>query len=243
MAAVTAGVVAAGAAAYSANRQSKAAKDAAKAQGRAAADSNALQYQMYQQNRRDMADWMEGGRVGLKEYMSMLGLPAISAQGANAGALPAAAQPAAQNTAQPQQAAFDRFRNTPGYQFRMQEGLRGVQASAAARGGLMSGAALKSLNRYAQGVADQSFGDHINRLASLAGIGQTANTAVGQWGQNYANQAGQNLIGAGNARAQSMYAQGQAASGLASNLAGIGGMLGGYFSNRPQGSGWGWGGI
>lgn len=99
----------------------------------------------------------------------------------------------------------------PGYQFGLQQGLDNIQNSAAARGGLYSGAALKGLTRYANDYATTKYGDawnrlqndttgRWNRLASLAGIGQTATNQTQQAGQNYANQAG--AIGMSNANAQ-----------------------------------------
>ncbi len=79
------------------------------------------------------------------------------------------------------------FTQTPGYQFAFDEGRRAVDASASARGMLDSGARLRELTRYGTGMAEQGYGQYANRLASLAGIGQTAtNTGVAQ-GQGYAS--------------------------------------------------------
>jgi hypothetical protein len=107
---------------------------------------------------------------------------------------------------------MEQFQQDPGYAFRMKEGLRALENTAAARGGLLSGNAMRGLTRYGQGLASEEFGNAFNRyqseraarlnpLQSLAGMGQT-NAA------NIANQAGQfgqamgaNIIGAGNARA------------------------------------------
>ena len=47
----------------------------------------------------------------------------------------------------------------PGYQFRMQEGMKAINASAAAKGGLQSGAALKAAQQYGQGLASQEYGN------------------------------------------------------------------------------------
>jgi hypothetical protein len=49
--------------------------------------------------------------------------------------------------------------NDPGYQFRLAEGEKGIQRSAAAKSGVLSGAALKSLQRYDQGLAAQQYND------------------------------------------------------------------------------------
>jgi hypothetical protein len=89
----------------------------------------------------------------------------------------------------------------PSYSFRFQEGLKALDRQAAARGGLISGGALKAAQRYGQDVASNEFGNAYNRLASMAGIGQTATGAMsgaaGQFGAN----AGNLMTGAGAARA------------------------------------------
>lgn len=59
---------------------------------------------------------------------------------------------------------FDFF-NDEGYQFRLKEGIDGIQNSAAARGGLNSGNTLKELSKYASGLASQEYGDAYNRFS------------------------------------------------------------------------------
>lgn len=97
------------------------------------------------------------------------------------------------------------FQADPGYQFRMDEGMRGVEGSAAARGDLLSGAAQKAIQKYGQGLASQEYGNaysrfendksnNYNRLAGMVNSGQGAanqmsNTA-GQFAQNNANALG-----------------------------------------------------
>lgn len=104
------------------------------------------------------------------------------------------------------------FEADPGYQFRMDEGMRGLEGSAAARGGLLSGAAMKAIQKYGQGVASQEYGNaynrftsdqtnQYNRLAGLVNTGMGATNQIGNAAANYANNAGANIIGAGNAAA------------------------------------------
>ncbi len=107
---------------------------------------------------------------------------------------------------------MDKFQQDPGYAFRMKEGLRALENTAAARGGLLSGNAMRGLTRYGQGLASEEFGNAFNRyqaeraarlnpLQSLAGMGQTtAVNVAGQAGQ-FGQAMGANIIGAGNARA------------------------------------------
>lgn len=123
------------------------------------------------------------------------------------------------------------FRADPGYQFRLSEGLKAVQGSAAAGGGLKSGGTLKALTRYAQGTADQTYQDAYNRfnndrttiynrLANLAGMGQTANNALASAGQNYANAVGNNAWGRAAGTASAANQMAGAVSGLGQNILG-----------------------
>lgn len=67
------------------------------------------------------------------------------------------------------------FQADPGYGFRLEEGLRALERSAAARGGLMGGATGKALQRYGQGLASQEYQNAFQRFqadrAARAGLG------------------------------------------------------------------------
>ena len=89
----------------------------------------------------------------------------------------------------------------PSYQFRLGEGMKALDRQAAARGGLISGGALKAAQRYGQDYASQEFGNAYNRLAAMAGIGQTATGAMSNAAGNYGVNQGQNYMGSANARA------------------------------------------
>ena len=89
----------------------------------------------------------------------------------------------------------------PSYSFRFQEGLKALDRQAAARGGLISGGALKAAQRYGQEFASNEFGNAYNRLASRAGFGQTASTNMGGAAGQFGANAGNLMTGAGAARA------------------------------------------
>ena len=74
------------------------------------------------------------------------------------------------------------FEADPGYQFRLSEGEKAINRAAAARGSWDSGATGKALTRYAQDYATGEYGNVYNRLANLAGLGQTATSNTGQFG-------------------------------------------------------------
>jgi hypothetical protein len=89
----------------------------------------------------------------------------------------------------------------PSYKFRLGEGMKALERSAAARGGLISGGALKAAQRYGQDFASTEFGNAYNRLASMAGLGQTATGAMGGAAGQFGANAGNLMTGAGAARA------------------------------------------
>lgn len=111
------------------------------------------------------------------------------------------------------------FYASPSYQFRLDEGMKAIQRSAAARGGLNTGATMKSINNFAQGTASTEFDNYANRIAALAGVGQSATGATAQAGQNYANGAANAYTNAGNARASAYQNTGNAINQGISNIA------------------------
>jgi hypothetical protein len=106
------------------------------------------------------------------------------------------------------------WKKDPGYQFALDEGLRAQDRSAAARGGLQSGAALKAGQRYGQDYATNQFGNSWNRLATLAGYGRDANTTNQASNTNFGNNASNIALmnSANNANAGLMAANARASS-------------------------------
>jgi len=117
----------------------------------------------------------------------------------------------------------------PGYQFRLSEGMKGLERSAAARGGLLSGGTLKGIQRYGQDMASTEYQNAFNRYQaertgtlnpyqSLAGVGQSTANTLGTMGMNYANQVGELYQGGANARASGYMGQANAISGAIGNI-------------------------
>lgn len=111
-----------------------------------------------------------------------------------------------------QQFGMQQFQADPGYGFRMSEGMKALERSAAARGGLLSGATLKGIQRFGQDLGSQEYMNAFNRyqteraarlqpLQSLAGIGQTTAQQLGQAGQTMASNVGEALTSGAAARA------------------------------------------
>jgi hypothetical protein len=104
------------------------------------------------------------------------------------------------------------FTADPGYGFRLAEGQKALDRQAAARGGLISGGALRAAQRYGQEMGSQEYTNAFNRyqterqarlnpLQSLAGVGQTSVGQLGQAGQAMASGMGEAIGAAGQARA------------------------------------------
>lgn len=96
---------------------------------------------------------------------------------------------------------YSNFFASPDYQFRRDQGTRGIERTASARGLTGSGNALAALADYNSNLAASEFGNYFNRQAALAGIGQTAvNTSTGA-GINAANNTSAYLQNQADARA------------------------------------------
>ena len=119
---------------------------------------------------------------------------------------------------------MDQFQADPGYAFRMSEGMKGLERSAAARGGLLSGSTLKGIQRFGQDLASQEYQNAFNRygierdrrlgpLQSLAGVGQTTSQQLGAAGSQMAGNVGQAMGAAGQARASGYMGQTNALTG------------------------------
>jgi hypothetical protein len=99
--------------------------------GRYAAD---MQWKMYDQTRQDQAPYREAGYGALAQLQQLLGLGGDK-NAANYGMLT-------------RQFTGENLQSDPGYQFGLNQGTTALQHSAAARGGLYSGATMKALERY-----------------------------------------------------------------------------------------------
>jgi len=147
-----------------------------------------------------------------------------------------------------QQNAMSKFYKSPGYQFRLDEGQRMVENSAAARGGLLSGNTLRSLATFGQGSASGEYGDYWNRLAGLAGTGQTATNQTAGYGAQAARGIGNANIAAGQARGSGYMGMANSLGSGLNNWAGYqgwqnaapqppaGGAYGGGYGASPYGT-------
>lgn len=192
-----------GATVYSSNQQSSANKRAINAQQQAADAATAEQKREYDQSRTDQLPWLQTGQAALDRLGQITGV--------GPGATPGQSAP-----------DYTSFYQSPDYQFRMSEGLRGLTANAAATGGLDSGAERKAEIGYAGNLAAGDYNSYVSKLQSLAGVGQSTATNLANQGQAYATNIGNIAQYQGNNRASSYLAQGAIGANTASTIAGIG---------------------
>lgn len=113
----------------------------------------------------------------------------------------------------------------PGYGFRLAEGQKALDRQAAARGGLISGGALKAAVKYGQDMGSQEYQNAFNRMTTLAGYGTNATNTLTNAAGNYGTNAGAGITSAGAANAAG-------AVGTANALAGGVGQYLNYSSNQ-----------
>lgn len=136
----------------------------------------------------------------------------------------------------------DILKNSPGYQFRLNQGLEALGNSGSARGGAFSGNMMKAISDYGQGTASDEYWKLINALMQMSSSGQNAAANLGGFGANVASNVGSNIIGAGNANAAGIVGAGNAITNSLPYLINRGGGFGGGGFGGGGSSGGGFGG-
>ena len=163
-----------------------AASKAANTQAGAARDAAALQQQQFNKQVELQEPWRQAGMTALNKLVPL----------------------ATEYTP----FSMEQFQQDPGYAFRLSEGQKALERSAAARAGLQSGSALKAAARFGQDYGSQEYQNAFNRyqaerqarlapLQSLAGVGQTTAAQLGQAGQQMASNVGEMMTSGAAARA------------------------------------------
>lgn len=204
---VAAAVIAGGAAIAGGAMASSASKKAAKTQAASADRASQIQQENFEQTREDLAPYKQAGDTSLKQLMGQMAPDGYFNQ-----------------TYTGQDIYSD-----PSYQFRLQQGQNAIQSSAAAQGGLLSGATLKALQNYGQESASQEYGNaynrfnadqtnRYNRLSNLVGIGQNAAAQVGNAGAQTAQAVANNTMAGANSIAAGQVGSANAWSNTANDL-------------------------
>jgi hypothetical protein len=202
---VGAAVVGAGASLIGGSQQAKATKDAAKEQRKA------TQATIKQQDRA-----LER-QIGLQEPFRQTGVNALADYGTASQYTPF---------------GMEQFQADPGYQFRMSEGLKALERSAASRGILQSGGTLKDITRFGQDAASQEYQNAFQRylterraklepLEYRIGLGQNAASNQGVNIGSTAENVGGLMTSLGDIRSAGIMGQSNAYNNMLSDISGI----------------------
>lgn len=165
------------------NSSKKAAQTAANAQLQYGRETNALARDMYERNAGNLEPFRQGGLEA----------------GGNLNALLAG-----------DQSAFDRFRAGTNYNFRLNEGLRALDHSAASRGMIDSGASRKAAIGFGQSLASNELGNYMNFLQGQQQMGLAGASALAGVGQNFVNTSANTNQGMADALSNSALMRGAA---------------------------------
>ena len=208
---------------------SRASRKAARAQQQAADQAAQLQREIFQKQTELAEPFRQAGISSQNELMRLLGIGG-DATAADYGMLTRGYRP-------------EDMQMDPGYAFRLSEGQKALERSAAARGGLLSGSMLKGAQRFGQEMGSQEYMNAFNRaqaqlgtrlgtLGSLYGAGQAAAQQVaGQAGQMGSN-VGNLMMSGGQARASGYMGQANALNQALSGLVGAYGQYAGSGLSR-----------
>jgi hypothetical protein len=148
--------------------------------------------------------------------------------------------------------SMQNFQQDPGYAFRLKEGQQALDRSAAARGGLISGGALKAAQRYGQEMGSQEYMNAFNRyqterasrlqpLQSLTGMSQTTANTLGTAGSNMAGNIGNAYMQQGVNQGNALLAGSQARASSYGDIAKLYGQTNPNFGSLFGGGGGGGG--
>jgi len=231
---LAAAAIAGGATIVSGMMGSSAARSAARTQAASADQATQLQREMFERQTELQEPWRQSGIAAQNRLLTLLGINPTPPSGGGgmmeniadtARSLVGGGLRVDPNSSDfgryARQFGMDQFQADPGYAFRLSEGMKALERSAAARGGLLSGATMKGLQRYGQDLGSQEYANAFNRyqveraaalnpLQSMAGMGQTTAQQIGQAGTTMAQNVGQTMMGAGAARASGYVGQANA---------------------------------
>lgn len=162
--------------------------------------------------------------VGLQQPYLTAGGEAAGIQAALIGAMGPEAQ----------QQAMQNMQQSPGYQFRLKEGVKNINQNMAAQGQLLGGNRLKAIQQFGTQTAQDEFANQVQRLAAVSGLGQKAASAVGGVGQSVSSGIASDIMAGGQAGAQSVLAAQQAQAQKTGDAAGLIGSVVGMFMSDER---------
>ena len=191
---------------------------AADIQQQSSAEALALEREMYQQGRADIAPWREAGGEAITDVNALI------------------------------KGGPGEFEESPGYQFTLDEGQRGIERAMSATGRLGSGAHLRAGTEFAEGMASTEYDNFLRRWRenelnprlAVAGMGQTAGQQTASMGADVGRSANRNALYQGEVGAGRQVDIGNALSRFLSSVqipgggGGGGRGAGGYMGNENE---------
>ena len=114
--------------------------------------------------------------------------------------------------------AFNAFKNSTGYKFRVNQGMDALNQGYAAKGALRSGAAMKDFMQFGQGIASDEFGRYLGYLGGQQGTGLSGASAIAGVSQNAMNAMTQNNNNAADAASNAALMRGTATQNMWGNV-------------------------
>ena len=182
---------------WNSKNEAEAVTEAAQISSNASDRALDLSTRIYNEAKADYAPWQGVSTNALNELAYGTGIGTVPTDykgtGGEKGYLNKAYDPAS-------------YKEDPGYQFRLSEGIKALDRSASAKGNLLSGSALKGITQFGQDMGSQEYSNAYNRymserdrkynqVSAIAGFGPAANSGATQSGQSYAGNAGDLLMG------------------------------------------------
>ena len=226
----------------SGNKAAGAAKDTA-------TQNNALQQTIYNENKATLSPFVNAGSSATNSIQALLGLGGspgtptyeytpptfndfndftgggfgFNGRGGNGyqpGGMVQTGMTGGQTSKEAATAAFDQFRGSTGYQFRLDEGNKGLTAALGKNSMLDSGAAVKSAIKYNQNAGSDEFSRYLGALQGQQALGATAASAQAGVGTNFANASSANNNNASAAQQSAYLNTGSAINGALGSAVG-----------------------
>lgn len=163
----------------------------------AASDRAAMmQQEEATRSRAALSPWTAAGGGAINKIANLLGLGELRTNGGNYNTY--GLDPT--NAGQVQDEALNAFRTSPGYTWRKTEGVNALDRSAAAKGLLLSGAQVKGVQAFGDGLASEEWRNYMADLKDTAGMGQGAASSGNSTAATLTGNAGGFVANAGAAR-------------------------------------------
>jgi len=179
------------------------------------------QRRQFDLGRSDMAPWIAAGTNALYDMQDLLGMEQTLAPWQDEENKKALAEGKPAPYALPtrtRRTPEEMVMQDPSYLWRRDQGRKAVEGSAAARGGLFSGNALKALDDYGQNTGLSEYTNIFNRLAGISGAGQNTAQTTGAWGNQLGRDTAAGYRGMGDATSNAILQKGQAQAGFYKQL-------------------------